>query len=61
MALRLVGSNEYQQSLRERLLSGTLSPAVEVALLNYAYGKPLSRHEIDQTTRSLQIIVNRPW
>lgn len=61
MALRLVGSNEYQASLRERLLAGTLSPAVEVALLAYAYGKPLSRHEIDQTTRSLQVVINRPW
>lgn len=59
-ALQIVGSEEYRQSIWTRLREGTLSPAVETALLAYAYGKPVARQEID-AQQSLTINVTRPW
>jgi hypothetical protein len=36
----LVDDPEYQTSLRQRLVTGTLAPAVETMLWYYAKGKP---------------------
>lgn len=59
-AMQFVGSEEYRQLLWDRLRNGTLSPAVETALLAYAWGKP--RQKIDsQVDTRVSITVQRPW
>lgn len=42
----LLNSEEYRSSLRERIKNKTLSPAVEVMLWHYGYGKPPETVEI---------------
>src|SRR5262245_50961622 len=42
----LVDNPTYQARLQQRLLSGKLSPAVEVMLWSYAYGKPKESIEV---------------
>lgn len=42
----LLNSEEYRASLRDRIKSKTLSPAVEVMLWHYGYGKPPETVEI---------------
>lgn len=59
-AMQIVGSEEYRQMLWTRLREGTLPAAVEVALLQYSFGKPVARQEIDANNR-LTITVARPW
>lgn len=39
-ARTILDSEEYQASIRERIVARTLPPAIEVALLHYRYGKP---------------------
>ncbi len=36
----------WEQSLRDRLDSGLISPTIEGKLLDYKYGKPVERREI---------------
>lgn len=42
----LLNSEDYRSSLRERIKNKTLSPAVEVMLWHYGYGKPPETVEI---------------
>jgi hypothetical protein len=45
----------YQEQLRERLLAGTLAPAVEALLWHFAFGKPLDRLAVEtQAAEDLQ-------
>ena len=53
IATRLVEDGEYRSSLRMRLVSGTLAPAVESMLWHYAYGKPKETHVIEGGPRAL--------
>lgn len=47
LALRLVSDELYVNKLRVRLLSGRLAPALELALLHYAHGKPPDRLQVE--------------
>lgn len=40
LAAKLLGSQEYQASLKARLEAGELAPAVETMLWYYVHGKP---------------------
>lgn len=42
----LVEDPVYRASLKERLQSGKLAPAMEALLWHYAYGKPKEVHEL---------------
>jgi len=41
----LVLNKEYQANLKDRMVSGKIQPGVEVAIWQYAFGKP--KEEID--------------
>lgn len=57
---RLV-DHQYLSRLRQRLLEGSLSPAVECMVLAYALGgKPVSFSKTE-TTGSVNITIQRPW
>jgi len=56
LARRLVLDPEYQQKLRQRLLTGTLPPAVESMLWFYAFGKPKESIEITPARKVINIL-----
>lgn len=41
----LLGSVEYREGVKQRLLAGELAPPLEILLYHYAYGKPVDRLE----------------
>jgi len=41
----VLSSREYRQSVFDRVALGTLPPAVEIRMYDYAYGKPVDRIE----------------
>lgn len=49
----ILSSPEYLQSVLDRIKLGTLPPALECQLYHYAYGKPVDRQEIKDTTNRL--------
>lgn len=51
---KLLESSEYQASLIRRIASDSLPAAVECKLYDYAYGKPVDKVEIKDTTDSLE-------
>ena len=57
---RLVSDPAYQRVLRDRLLSGKLSPVMEAALWAYAYGRPTESLEIDARVAAVVSVV-KPW
>lgn len=51
----ILDSDEYRQSIFDRIRLGTLPPAVETLLYYYADGKPTEKLEIDdRTERNLE-------
>lgn len=52
-ALEVVRSDEYRASIWRRIKTDTLAPAVEVRLLEYAYGKPVERVEVTNLGENL--------
>jgi len=50
-------SREYRQSVKDRVALGTLPPAVECKMYDYAYGKPVDR--IEHTGKDGGAIVTR--
>ena len=56
LARRLVLEPEYQQKLRQRLLKGTLPPAVESMLWFYAFGKPKDTVEVSVARKVINIL-----
>lgn len=50
----LLNSLEYRVSLIRRIESDTLPAAVECKLYEYAYGKPVDRVEVKDTTSKLE-------
>lgn len=46
----VVEDAEYRKSLLDRAKRGVLPPQVETALFYYAYGKPVERVEVEDTT-----------
>lgn len=57
---RLVSDPAYQRVLRDRLLSGKLSPVMEAALWAYAYGRPTESLEVDARVAAVVSVV-KPW
>lgn len=51
---KLLESPEYQASLIRRIASDSLPAAVECKLYDYAYGKPVDKVEVKDTTESLE-------
>lgn len=49
-AKEILTSPEYFQSVIDRLRMGELPPQVETLLYHYAYGKPVERYEVKDTT-----------
>ena len=62
LAQRLVLDPEYQQKLKQRLLNGTLQPAVEALLWHYSFGKPKDTLDVNVETqrRVINIIEASP-
>lgn len=54
-ARSLLESDDYQASLKRRILSDTLPPAVETMMYYYAFGKPMEQLQItlNQTREDL--------
>lgn len=50
-ARRLIEDPEYQASLRRRMIAGK-APQMEMLFFNYAYGKPVERHEVNAYARA---------
>ena len=50
LARELVLNPDYRARFRERLMRGHLAPAVELALLYYAFGRPVERVQVENTT-----------
>lgn len=46
----ILTSPEYRQSIVHRITLGTLPPAVECRFYDYAYGKPVEKVEVKDTT-----------
>jgi hypothetical protein len=62
----LLRSPDYRESLKTRLVNGTLAPAVEVLLHHYAFGRPtetvsisVQRVEEDLSTVSVDELLER--
>lgn len=53
---KILQSQEYRQSVFNRVLSGTLPPAVEAMIWDRAYGKPVKRIEVKDTTNALEAL-----
>lgn len=50
----IVRSEEYRNSIRRRIAMDELPPAVEIRLLDYAYGKPVERMSLETTASTLE-------
>lgn len=48
-ARSVLNSTEYRDSLLQRILFNELPPAVEIRLMEYAWGKPMERVQIEHT------------
>lgn len=57
LATRFVQDVEYQDALRQRLIAGTASAAVETMLWYYAYGKP--KETVDIETNDVPVVLYR--
>ena len=53
-AKRILSSAQYRESIKRRIVTDTLSAAVECKLYDYAYGKPVDRVEVKDTTDRLE-------
>lgn len=53
-AREILSSPEYFQSVLDRLRLGEFPPQMEVLLHHYAYGKPVERVEVKDTTAPLE-------
>jgi hypothetical protein len=49
----VLASREYRQSVLDRVVLGTLAPAIETRFYDYAYGKPVERVEFKDTSDPL--------
>lgn len=54
----ILDSAQYRESIRRRVLMGNLPPAVECKLYEYAYGKPIDKVEVRDTTDRLEDMSN---
>lgn len=54
LAKAILASPQYAESVRRRILADTLPAAVECRLYDYAYGKPVDKVEIKDTTERLE-------
>lgn len=52
----IVFSQEYRQSLRDRIVLGTLPPQIEALFYYYAFGKPSEKLEVRSTSVNLEDI-----
>jgi hypothetical protein len=59
VANRLLTDRDYMTSLRLRLRSGEIAPAVEVLLYHYAYGQPTKKVELSGTLTLEEIIAGK--
>lgn len=59
-ARAVLTSRQYRESLMRRIVLNELPPAVELRLYDYAYGRPVERMRIDDTSASkdLRILTN---
>ena len=60
MALSLVEDPAYLKSLKTRMISGTLPPAVECMVWAYAYGKPPDKLVVEGQRRPLIFLSQYP-
>ena len=49
----ILNSEEYRASIRRRVITDTLPPAVECKLYEYAYGKPVDSVEVKTSSDTL--------
>ena len=54
---RLIADPEYRRTLESRLCAGTLPPALEALIWNYAYGKPPASLDVHNHGPSLASII----
>jgi hypothetical protein len=50
----IIHSDTYRKSLRDRIFLGSLAPAVECRLWDYAYGKPVDRVEVHDKSTAIE-------
>jgi hypothetical protein len=50
MALRMLSDPKYRKTVQEKLNACTLHPSVHALLLQYAYGRPTEKIELEQST-----------
>jgi len=54
LAREILTSQEYRQTLFDRLKLGILPPAIEVAIWHYAYGKPVEHVKFEEVAPPLE-------
>jgi hypothetical protein len=52
-AKKILNSKEYRQSIRDRIQLHSLPPGIETLFYHYAFGKPVDKLEVNDTTVSL--------
>lgn len=50
-ARQILNSEQYRQSVLDRIRLGTLPPQVEIRLYDYAYGKPADHVKLEDNTQ----------
>lgn len=53
-AQRLLKTKIYRESIQRRMILHELSPAVECLLLYYAFGKPVEKVQVEDTTPTME-------
>jgi hypothetical protein len=53
-ARTVLNSNQYRESVLRRILMNELPPAVETKLMDYAWGRPVERIEVEDKTTSYE-------
>lgn len=54
LSRELLNSKQYRASLLRRILADDLPPAVECRLMDYAWGKPIEKVEVDDKRKQLE-------
>lgn len=58
LSREILQSDDYVASVKRRIQTDTLPAAVECKLYDYAYGKPVDRVEVKDTTENLEALTS---
>lgn len=54
LSREVLNSKQYRESLLRRIIMGELPPAVECKLMDYAWGRPVEKVQVEDTTRRFE-------